>query len=438
MAKTAKKRSRGAAYASTATLSTLLAATTAPQIAVAAPDSVWDQIAECEASGNWSINTGNGYYGGLQFDPDTWVQYGGLEFAERADLATREEQIFVAERTLEGQGWDAWPSCSHVDPTIRDHGVDLRDEPAVQSPPPDDTPTTEIPVVAETDYLVQENDTLLKIGTAHDIFWPEIAAWNGIEAPYTIYPGQVLKMAPPEPETVEHTVQEGEWVSTIALTYKVCEPEDDITTCWIPLYEDNKDVIGPDPDTIVPGQVLTVKLRQGSLPPVPGAPAVEEAEEATPADPAPAPPAPAPSADAVHPVSGQAITSGYRSERRPDHRGLDIDGINNETPIRAALPGTVVEAGPASGFGLWVVIQHDVGGRRFDTVYGHINDGQVAVSAGQRVEAGTIIGTVGNNGTTSSGTGDGSHLHFEVWDGGRYAGRDINPIEFMARFGVAM
>lgn len=71
----------------------------------------WDAIAACESSGNWAINTGNGYYGGLQFDQNTWERHGGLRYAERADLATREEQIAIAEVTRAHQGWGAWPVC---------------------------------------------------------------------------------------------------------------------------------------------------------------------------------------------------------------------------------------------------------------------------------------------------------------------------------------
>ncbi|KJX75767.1 resuscitation-promoting factor [Mycobacterium lepromatosis] len=74
--------------------------------------SIWDAIAGCEAGGNWAINTGNGYYGGVQFDQRTWVANGGLRYALRADLATREEQIAVAEVTRARQGWGAWPVCS--------------------------------------------------------------------------------------------------------------------------------------------------------------------------------------------------------------------------------------------------------------------------------------------------------------------------------------
>jgi len=74
--------------------------------------STWDALARCEAGGNWAINTGNGYYGGVQFDQNTWERNGGLRYADRADLATREEQIAIAEVTRARQGWGAWPTCS--------------------------------------------------------------------------------------------------------------------------------------------------------------------------------------------------------------------------------------------------------------------------------------------------------------------------------------
>lgn len=71
----------------------------------------WDAIARCESGNNWAINTGNGYYGGVQFDQNTWERQGGLRYASRADLATREEQIAIAEVTRARQGWGAWPVC---------------------------------------------------------------------------------------------------------------------------------------------------------------------------------------------------------------------------------------------------------------------------------------------------------------------------------------
>jgi resuscitation-promoting factor RpfB len=72
----------------------------------------WDTLARCEAGGNWAINTGNGFYGGVQFDQNTWERNGGLRYAVRADVATREEQIAIAEVTRARQGWAAWPVCS--------------------------------------------------------------------------------------------------------------------------------------------------------------------------------------------------------------------------------------------------------------------------------------------------------------------------------------
>ncbi|OZD53280.1 resuscitation-promoting factor [Rhodococcus sp. 06-1477-1B] len=78
----------------------------------AAPDSDWDRLAQCEAGGNWGINTGNGFQGGLQFSPSTWNAHGGQQYAATANQASREEQIAVAEKVLDSQGWGAWPSCS--------------------------------------------------------------------------------------------------------------------------------------------------------------------------------------------------------------------------------------------------------------------------------------------------------------------------------------
>ena len=74
--------------------------------------SVWDSLAQCESGGNWAINTGNGFQGGLQFTPSTWAGYGGTAYAPSAHMATREQQIAVAERVQAAQGWGAWPACT--------------------------------------------------------------------------------------------------------------------------------------------------------------------------------------------------------------------------------------------------------------------------------------------------------------------------------------
>ncbi|MGN6474301.1 MAG: transglycosylase family protein [Mycobacteriales bacterium] len=82
-----------------------------PTAANAATDAQWDRVAQCESGGNWHDNTGNGYYGGLQFSARTWSSFDTDHYAPRADLATRPQQIDVANRVLARQGWGAWPVC---------------------------------------------------------------------------------------------------------------------------------------------------------------------------------------------------------------------------------------------------------------------------------------------------------------------------------------
>jgi hypothetical protein len=89
------------------------AATPAADAAAAdVANTVWDRLATCESGGNWAINTGNGYYGGLQMLGGTWRNYGGTELAPTASQASREQQIVIAERIVDDVGWGAWPACS--------------------------------------------------------------------------------------------------------------------------------------------------------------------------------------------------------------------------------------------------------------------------------------------------------------------------------------
>jgi hypothetical protein len=83
----------------------------APTPAPVASGNDWDAVAQCESGGNWSINTGNGYYGGLQFSSSTWLAFGGGDYAPRADLAAKTQQIAIAEKVLAAQGKGAWPVC---------------------------------------------------------------------------------------------------------------------------------------------------------------------------------------------------------------------------------------------------------------------------------------------------------------------------------------
>ncbi|MFF2128437.1 transglycosylase family protein [Streptomyces olivochromogenes] len=79
--------------------------------ASAATASQWDSVAQCESGGNWSINTGNGYYGGLQFSASTWAAYGGTAYAATANQASKSQQITIGEKVLAAQGKGAWPTC---------------------------------------------------------------------------------------------------------------------------------------------------------------------------------------------------------------------------------------------------------------------------------------------------------------------------------------
>jgi hypothetical protein len=95
-----------------ALISTVLVTATLTPPAGAASMKTWSRLAKCESGGRWHINTGNGYYGGLQISPGTWRSNGGKRFASLPHRATKREQIRVAKRIKRSQGWGAWPSCS--------------------------------------------------------------------------------------------------------------------------------------------------------------------------------------------------------------------------------------------------------------------------------------------------------------------------------------
>ncbi|MFC7265248.1 transglycosylase family protein [Streptomyces lutosisoli] len=113
------KHRRPAVFNRTARLATLAGVTgvaiAAPLMAAgnasAATASEWDAVAQCESGGNWSINTGNGYYGGLQFSASTWAAYGGTAYASTANQASKSQQITIGEKVLAAQGKGAWPTC---------------------------------------------------------------------------------------------------------------------------------------------------------------------------------------------------------------------------------------------------------------------------------------------------------------------------------------
>lgn len=125
--------------------------------AQAADATTWDRVAECESGGMWSADLGNGYYGGLQFSQDTWNAYGGTEYASRADLASRSQQIAVAENVLDDKGPQAWPSCAVISGLALDGtlpGVDPGGEPSAE---PSGT-ATETPSSDASDQAASKDD----------------------------------------------------------------------------------------------------------------------------------------------------------------------------------------------------------------------------------------------------------------------------------------
>ncbi len=154
----------------------------APASAAASND--WDAVARCESSGNWSIDTGNGYYGGLQFSAGTWAAFGGTEYAPDAHLATKAQQIAVAERTLDVQGPGAWPTCGKaLDPS---------------APEADAAPAAPAPAAAGGGtYTVQAGDTLGRIASVQSVAggWQALVAANDqLSDPDRISVGQVLQL----------------------------------------------------------------------------------------------------------------------------------------------------------------------------------------------------------------------------------------------------
>lgn len=197
--------------------------------ASAASVATWDAVAQCESGGNWSINTGNGYYGGLQFSQSSWAAAGGTQYAARADLATKEQQIATAEKLLALQGPGAWAcagagglSNDGVDPGVdtgsasaATTGKNGDSAPAAQPERKAEQPTTRsekrtAPTGTVTtptgqkvekgdgEYKVEAGDTLSKIAEAEHVKggWQKLFELNDdiVKDADLIFPGQQLHL----------------------------------------------------------------------------------------------------------------------------------------------------------------------------------------------------------------------------------------------------
>ncbi|GLZ59390.1 transglycosylase family protein [Micromonospora sp. NBRC 107095] len=177
----------------------------------------WDAIAKCESGGNWKINTGNGYYGGLQFSQSTWAGYGGKKYAARADLASRGEQIAVAEKVLDGQGIGAWPTCGKKGGSATKSAAKSSTRSTGKSTTSTAKPTK-----------------------------PQERSSRG-EQPATRDHQRTAPVAGGQ----TYLVRSGDTLSEIAADQRVAGG-------WQALYEDNRQVVGADPGLIFPGQRLSL------------------------------------------------------------------------------------------------------------------------------------------------------------------------------------
>jgi nucleoid-associated protein YgaU len=187
-----------------------------------ADNSVWDRVAQCESTNNWSISTGNGFYGGLQFTSGTWAAYGGTQYAPEANLASKAQQIAVAQRVLASQGAGAWPVCSVQAGLTQGNGgasssaaasnetqtQSQPQAPAAQQAPaaastPEPTPTPVQSVkslggsISGNSYVVELGDTLSKIANRAHVNWHSLYTQNKKVVgsnPNLIFPGQKLSL----------------------------------------------------------------------------------------------------------------------------------------------------------------------------------------------------------------------------------------------------
>ncbi|MGQ4490057.1 transglycosylase family protein [Streptomyces sp. 372A] len=397
----------------------------------AASTDVWEKVAACESTGNWHINSGNGYFGGLQFTRSTWAAYGGTVYAARADLATRDQQIAIAEKVLEGQGPGAWPVCSGKAGLAR--GGTAPDV-SPQSERTASVPTPKKPVSASAPSHRTQTKRTTSAATPTTV--------PGKRESYTVTPGDSL--------------------SGIA-------SDQHLQGGWQRLYAANRTVVGEDPDLIFPGQRLTLTGTPGTATkPTPRTatraepkPAPRTATRAEPkAPPRTAPeaktrtaprPAPKPEPQRKQQTKPQPKkTQTHRTEQAQKHSGLTAPvtartgtpyhqagswssgyhtGVDFPVPtgtsVKAMAAGTVVSAGWAGPYGYQVVIRHGDGKY---SQYAHLSS--LLVRGGQHVGGGQRIARSGATGNVT-----GPHLHFEVRTGPDY-GSDIDPLAYLRAGGV--
>lgn len=197
----------------------------------AATQSQWEAVALCESSLNWHIDTGNGFFGGLQFTSSTWAAYGGTQFAPEANQATEAQQIQIAEKVLASQGKIAWPVCGHG----------LTNIPYSGSPSSGSSSYSSGGSSSHSGSSTSHHST---VGTTHS----NTSSQTEPTAPARTAPVTPAPSAPSYTGHGSYIVKPGDTLSGIAAAYHV-------PGGWSKLFELNRDVI-KDPNLIYPGQHL--------------------------------------------------------------------------------------------------------------------------------------------------------------------------------------
>jgi LysM repeat protein len=220
-----RNRVRVAVVAGAAVAALPVAGLVSAPSASAASASTWDAVARCESGGNWSINTGNGFYGGLQFTAGTWRAYGGTAYAQQANRAGRAQQIAVAEKVLAAQGPGAWPVCSRKAGLTRD-GAPAQVDTATKAKPAAKSKPARKPAPAPM---------------------PDRSSTDATRSARTPTPSAPVNSPRNGTPTDTYTVKSGDTLSEIAVKFGT-----DVRS----LYARNIRTIGGNPDLIFPDQVL--------------------------------------------------------------------------------------------------------------------------------------------------------------------------------------
>ena len=209
--------------------------------ASAASVSTWDKVAQCESTGNWSINSGNGFYGGLQFTSSTWAAFGGTAFAPQANQATKAQQIAVAEKVLASQGPGAWPVCS-VKAGLTAGGAAAAVDTSAATPAP---AATTAPKTAAKPAAPSSGSSTATESAAKSNASKQSTSSDAVKSWKSAGQHNSAKAA----AKGSYTVKSGDTLSSIAAKFG---------TSVSSLHANNAQVVGGDANLIHPGQTLTV------------------------------------------------------------------------------------------------------------------------------------------------------------------------------------